>query len=181
MGDWYRGWGRPVRNVGQVGLLRTHGFSSWLIRTFTRARTNHVVIDVGDGLISAEYPYVIKRPYDYFSNIIWSRFDLTIPQQQKIASFANEQLGKRYNWADFLAIGVGILTRQHTPRWLMHWLSSNGEWICSSLSDAALRHGGIHLFDDERPVGAVVPASFERWFADAGWLPVKIRFSKRGE
>lgn len=178
MGDW-KTWGRPTGNVGQIGILRTHGFSSWLIRTITRSHVNHVVIDVGDGLISAEYPHVRKRDYQHFNNEVWSQFVYTDAQRAKVVEFANAQLGKPYGWADDLAIGVGLITRQHTPNWLMRWLSNNGEWICSSLADACLRNAGIHLWDDDRPVGAVYPGSFELWWRDAGWLPVKILFSRR--
>ena len=140
-----------------------------------------MVIDTGTELISAEYPVVRTRPYGHFTNIIWSQFDETESQKTKIATFATNQLDKPYGWADDIAIGVGLLTRQHTPKWLMRWLSNNGEWICSSLSDASLRHAGIHLWDDERPVGAVYPGSFENWYADAGWLPRRILFSKRNK
>jgi hypothetical protein len=176
---WHKGWIKPAHNKGQVGIIRTHGLSSWVIRMFTRSHVNHMVIDVGDGLVSAEYPHVIKRDYGHFTNIIWSRFEYTPAQITKITDFANTQLGKNYGWADDIAIGIGLLTRQHTPHWLMRWLSNNGEWICSSLADASLRHAGIHLWDDDRPVGAVYPGSFENWFRDAGWLPKRILFSRR--
>jgi hypothetical protein len=108
MGDW-KTWGRPTGNVGQIGILRTHGFSSWLIRTITRSHTNHVVIDVGDGLVSAEYPHVIKRDYQHFSNEVWSQFEYTDGQRAKIVEFANTQLGKPYGWADDLGTAAGLV------------------------------------------------------------------------
>jgi len=138
-----------------------------------------MVLDTGTELISAEYPVVRTRPYGHFTNIIWSQFQFDPDQPTKIVDFATAQLGKPYGWMDDLAIGVGLLTRQHTPRWLLRWLANNGEWICSSLSDAALRHAGIHLWDDNRPVGSVFPGSFENWFRDAGWLPRRILFSRK--
>jgi len=184
MRGWLKTW-QPVPHVGdsggraQVGIIRTHGFTSWVIRLFTQAKVNHMVIDTGTEVVSAEYPLVRTRPYGYFTDVVWSQFHLTDAQQDKIVAFAEEQIGKNYNWSDDLAIGVGILTRQHTPRWIMRWLSSDDEWMCSALADACLRHAGIHLWDDDRPVGAVFPGSFQNFFADAGWLPWRIFFSSK--
>jgi hypothetical protein len=183
MNRWLETWDKSRVSEsggrGQVGIVRTHGFSSWLIRLITRSHVNHMVNDTGTELISAEYPHVRTRPYGYFTNIVWSQFDYTDDQKEKIVTFAEDQVGKPYGWADDLAIGIGLITRQRTPRWLARWLATDGEWICSSLADASLRHAGIHIFNDDRPVGATFPGSFEAFFRDARWLPKRIFFSKR--
>ena len=174
---------RPLVNIsggkGQIGIVRTHGFSSWLIRLITRAKVNHCIIDTGTDLISAEYPVVRRRPYGHFTNIIWSQFDLTTKTSNKIIDFATNQIGKPYGVTDDIAIGVGIIFHDHTPGTIMRHLSSDGQWICSELADASLRHGGIHIWNDNRPTGAVFPGSFENFYRDAGWLPKHILFSKR--
>lgn len=183
MTHWLDTWNTPHvgdrGGEGQVGLVRTHGFSSWVIRLFTRSRVNHMVYDTGTELISAEYPVVRTRPYGHFTNIVWSQFPLSHAEVGKETPFAYAQVGKAYGWMDDLAIGIGILLHDRTPKWIMRWLSNNGEWICSALCDAILRHAGIHVFDDDRPTGSVFPGSFERFFADSGWLPKRIYFSKR--
>ena len=164
---------------GQIGIVRTHGFSSWLIRFVTRTPVNHVVIDTGTEVISAEEPVVRTREYGYFDNIVWSQFDLSNAQRDKSAGFAESQVGKPYALADDIAIGVALITREHTPRWLERRLASDGEWQCASLGDASLRHAGVHVFNDDRPMGSVFPGSFWHFFRDAGWLPKRILFSRK--
>lgn len=183
MRGWRNSWNRPhVANSGgrgQIGLVRTHGLSSWLIRVVTRSKVNHTVTDTGTCLISAEYPHVRTRPYGHFTNIIWSQFAFQNNQADKIVEFAEAQIGKPYGTLDDIAIGVALITRDHTPHRLMRWLSNNGEWICSALCDAALRHAGIHIFTDGRPVGTVFPGSYTSFYNDAGWMPKHVLFSKR--
>lgn len=183
MRGWLDTWQKPrvgeSGGKGQVCIVRTHGFSSWVIRLFTGAPVNHMAIDTGTEFVSAEYPFVRTRPYGYFTNCVWSQFIYDDAQPDKIVEFAVAQLGKPYGTLDDIAIGVGILTKEHTPRWLARWLANNGEWICSSLADASLRAGGVHVRNDGVPLGAITPAFFWKFFADAGWLPRRIRFSKR--
>lgn len=183
MTNWIDTWDTPhvgdSGGRGQVAILRTYGFTSRLIRGITRAPVNHMIIDTGTEIIDAEFPRVRTRPYGYFTNAIWSQFDLTEAQKDKVVEFAKAQIDKPYGTLDDIAIGVGILTKEHTPGWLAKWLANNGEWICSSLADACLRHAGVHIWDDDRPVGAVPPSAFWRFFDDAKWLPKRIPFSRK--
>lgn len=157
--------------IGQIGLVRTTGLMSWLIRVVTRSHWNHVVIAVSETECVGAEPHGAKlRPVTYFDDVVWSEFPLTAKQQQKITAWTRGKIGAAYGYFDDLAIGIGLLTRTHTPRWIEHWLSSNNQWECAALADAALQHGGVHVFRDDRPYGAVFPGSFVHVFEDYGWL-----------
>lgn len=159
-------------DLAQLGLVRTTGFSSWLIRTVTHSTYNHIVCYVGDGqVVSAETSGVQVLPVEYFPQAVWSHFDLTLHQTGTIISFSRNQLGKPYGVLTFLWCGIARLFGvEHTPGWLLRRLNTRANWICSQLADSAYKAAGIHLFTDHRAEGAVVPGDFEPIWKDAGWL-----------
>jgi hypothetical protein len=53
--------------------------------------------------------------------------------------------------------------------WLRRIVATRDRMICSQMSDLALQAGAIHLFHDRRPIGAVTPADFGRYFVAQGW------------
>jgi hypothetical protein len=158
--------------LAQIGLVRTKGFSSWLIRVVTASTYNHTVCYVGEGsVVSAETSGVQVMPVEYFPQAVWSDFELTMHQQAKIINFSRAQQGKPYGVLTFLWCGIARLLKvEHTPAWLRRRLASQRNWICSQLCDSAYQAAGIHLFRDHRVQGAVVPADYEPIWEDAGWF-----------
>ena len=163
----------PVSELaGQIGLCYTTGFWGRVIRAVTGSHYNHTVIAISDTeCIGAEPGGVRVRPITAFPDVVWSKFPLTLPQQVSVVTFAKTELGVRYNYADDLFIGIALLTREHTPRWISRVLSDPDSWQCAQLADAALQRAGVHVFRDDRPYGAVYPGSFVPVFQAFGWLP----------
>jgi hypothetical protein len=70
---------------------------------------------------------------------------------------------RHYQVLAYLWIG---LSRLHIrPAWLLHALETETSLICSAWADRAWALGGIHLFNDHRPFGAVSPGEIAR----VGW------------
>jgi uncharacterized protein YycO len=160
-----------MSDLAQIGLVRTTGFMSWLIRAVTHSPVNHVIVRVSpNSVISPEGSGVQIAPVTAFPQAIWSKFPLSRGQENKIIAYALAQQGKPYNYVDDLFIGIALLTRWATPRWMQHELSDTKRWQCAQLADAAYQTAGIHLFHDERPSGAIYPGSFVPLFEDNGWM-----------
>lgn len=163
--------------LAQIGLVRTKGFSSWLIRVVTRSPFNHTVLVSADNeVISAETTGVKRlelRMFEppYVQEVSWSNFDLDMWEITRAINFAEHQLGKPYGVLTFLWCGaVRLFGVKHTPRWILRRLRSQRSWICSQLTDSAYKAAGIHLFTDHRAEGAVVPGDYTPIFQDHGWL-----------
>lgn len=158
--------------LGQLGLVRTKGFSSWLIRTVTRSTINHTITYIGNGeVISCETTGVTVLPVGAFPNAVWSHFPLELGQILDILNFSHAQLGKPYDKLMFVWCGVARLLKvRNTPAWILRRLASQRAWICSQLCDSAFQAAGIHLFEDHRAQGAVVPGDFEPIWKANGWL-----------
>lgn len=158
-------------NLGQLGLVRTVGFSSWLIRLVTRSHWNHTVCRVSEhNIVSAETTGVAILPADHFKTTVWSQFPLGDKERARIIAFSLAQVGKPYGRLTFVWIGVSRITRWVTPRWLERRISDQNTWICSQLCDAAYQAAGIHMFRDNRPPGAVTPSDIAGVMRDFGWV-----------
>lgn len=156
---------------GQIGLVHTHGLPARIIQVVTASHWNHAVVRINATLcVSAEPGGVRVRKIADFPEVVWSDFPLTRIQRGKIRAFTVKQLGKPYNWRDDILIGLGLLFRSDSPHWMLRELSEESSWQCAQLADAALEHAGNPIFDDNRPNGAVYPASFVPFWRDAGWL-----------
>lgn len=157
--------------TGQVALVHQTGFWPFIITTVTGSYFNHMITGISPTeVISAAGNGVTKRHVSDFPGAVWSEFPETHLATDKVVAYAKAQLGKPYAYADDLLIGIGLLTRYHAPTWLLKHLRSPNRWECAELADAALQHGGVNVFHDGRPYGAVYPGSFEPVFRDNGWL-----------
>lgn len=157
--------------AGQVGLIHSkHGFAPWIIRVGTNSYWSHMVVAV-DGVecVSAEPGGALVRRIDEYSDVVWSRFVLDEEQKSEIVGWALRHVGTPYSWADVYVAGIAALLRDWTPRWVERIAAGTDKLICSQLADLALQAGGIHVFRDHRPRGAVTPASFGRFFYRMGW------------
>ena len=157
--------------TAQIGLCYTTGFWGRVIRAVTKSHYNHTVIAISETQCAGAEPGGVRiRPIASFPDVVWSQFPYTLAQQVEIVTFAKTELGVRYNYLDDLFIGIALLTREHTPRWIERVLSDPDSWQCAQLADAALQRAGIHVFTDDRPFGAVYPGSYVEVWKAFGWL-----------
>ncbi|WP_157480064.1 hypothetical protein [Leifsonia sp. Root227] len=160
-----------MSDVGQLGLVRTVGFSSWLIRLVTKSHYNHVILRFNSKyVVSAETSGVAILPTTHFPNAVWSQFPLDALERRQIVAFALNQVHKPYGRLTFVWIGISRITRWATPRWLEKRINNEKTWVCSALADSAYTHAGIHLFRDRRPPGAVTPGDLAQIFYDFHWV-----------
>lgn len=169
--------------TGQILLVRTEGFWPWVIRTVTNSEYNHSLnaISPTHGIEAAgapnlwawlthKTPGVRIVPLTLYPDAVYSQFDLSPQQQAAITGWLREQLHKPYAYWDDITIGLGLILKTRTPRWLQRELSDGDQWQCAALTDAALQQAGIHMFKDHRPTGAVYPGSIEKYYRAQGWL-----------
>jgi len=161
-----------IDRTGQVALVHSTGFWPWLVTAITGSYWNHMVTAINlHECVSAETTGVRRRQLADFRVTAWSMFPESDLARHKVAAFAEAQIGKPYAFFDDFLIGLGIVFRTSAPAWIQSRLRSGRRWECAELADAALQHGGVNVFHDGRPYGAVYPGSFEPVFERFGWLP----------
>lgn len=158
--------------LGQIALVKSHGFSSFLTSLVTRSPYTHMITYVGnDMVVSCEPSGVAQLPITAFPEATWSHFPLELQQTATIINFTRAQLGKPYDQLMYVWCGIArIFGVKVTPNWILKRLASHRAWICSQLADSAYQAAGIQLFPDGRAKGAVVPADFVPIFVKNGWL-----------
>lgn len=158
--------------LGQIGVVRTTGFTSWVIRTFDRTPYNHDVVYAGNDEVYSCQPDGVKRmPLTAFPDIVWSHFPLEMDQIMLILNFCEKQLTKPYDNLMFVWCGVArILGVKRTPNWILRRLASHKAFICSILCDAAYEAAGYPLFQDGRAESAVDPRDIVQVFRAHGWV-----------
>lgn len=158
--------------AGEIGLVHSKGRTPWMIRLITGSHWSHVIVGINDRqVVSAEPGGVIVRPVSDYPDAVWSHLDLTHQQRQLIAFWAitYAQARVQYSWLAYYAAGLAALLKGHAPTWLDDLVGRTDKVICSQLADRVLQRVGINLFQDNRPRGAVTPASFGRIFYERGW------------
>jgi hypothetical protein len=84
--------------------------------------------------------------------------------RDEIVAEARKLIGTPYSIADYAALG---LLHLHLPStWVRRRVETSGHLICSALVDRAMCRAGIHLFDDGRLSGDVMPADLAAWAED---------------
>ena len=119
-------------------FTRTRGPFSWLIRWGTRSQWSHCdcVLPEGDVLGALFWRGVVRRPYAealrHATQV--GRADLPCDDPDRFYAFLSGQLGKPYDRAAI--IGIGLADR--------HWARQDA-WICSELQAAAAAAVGIDI------------------------------------
>lgn len=155
--------------MGQVGIrMHSKGIIGRIIEWSTNSQSHHVVVHVGAGrCVSAEFPKARVRKTSDYPALVWSQFDLTDEQAQRIALAACALVNRPYN-VPVLFVHLATKLGIRTPRFVTDWLKRRPALDCSDLADRALTAGGIDLFSQEPTL--VTPADFQHVFQARGWL-----------
>lgn len=155
--------------IGQVGLrMNSTGLIGKIIEWSTNSQSHHVVVHVGDArCVSAEFPKARVRKTSDYPAMVWSQFDLTQEQAERIALAACALVDRPYN-VPVLFVHLASKLGIKTPRFVVDWLKRRPALDCSDLADRALTAGGIDLFSQDPTL--VTPADFQREFEAHGWL-----------
>ena len=155
--------------MGQVGIrMHSKGIIGRCIEWATDSQTHHVVVHVGDArCVSAEWPVARVRKTSDYPAMVWSQFDLTQEQAQRIALAACALVNRPYN-VPVLFVHLASKLGIKTPQFVVDWLKRRPALDCSQLSDIALSAGGIDLFGQDSLL--VTPADFQVAFEARGWL-----------
>lgn len=96
---------------------------------------------------SGHYGGVAEHTLDWVKadNTKWEMCNIDVPRPDLVRKFAQEQVGKKYDYTALYAL----------PFIDRDW-SSPGKWFCSELVAAALQEGGVTLF--RVPKHRVTPA-----------------------
>jgi hypothetical protein len=90
-----------------------------------------------------------------YADVVYSSWDLTDDQRQKIVAAAYGAIGRPYSAADYFAIAAH---RLHLPLpGLRSYVQASGHQICSQLVDWCYQQAGVQLFNDGRWNGYVTP------------------------
>ena len=164
-----------MNRVGQVMLISTSGKIGRLVQIMDRSHWNHMTVAINElECVSAEPGGARIRLISEYDNdeVAWSDFPLTDVQRDNITMWAFNHLGVDYDYLGFVAIAITKILGPFAPRWLLRYIATRDRLICSYLCDLALQAGGIHLFNDHRPRGAVTPGSFGKKYKARGWSDV---------
>jgi hypothetical protein len=84
--------------------------------------------------------------------------------REEVVAEARKLVGVPYSALDYFALAALHL---HLPsRWIRQRVESSGHLICSALVDRVYMNAGIHLFDDGRLPGDVMPSDLAAWAED---------------
>lgn len=166
--------------TGQFGVVRSNGKYAEGIKFFQAIGQHddpdhlyeytHAFIATSPTTLVEAWPGGAREtPISAYTDILWSRFDFKGTEQPLVVDYTNDRIGDAYAWEAIPLIALALATGEHTPNWVEHKLANPNRWICSAMVDAALQHGGIHLFEGIPPA-AVYPAMLARLARDFGWL-----------
>lgn len=98
---------------------------------------------------------VASRPHQ----IDWAKTEAGF--RLNVVTEARKLVGVPYSALDYLALAALHL---HLPSyWIRERVESSGHLICSALVDRIYMNAGIHLFDDGRLPGDVMPSDLAWW------------------
>jgi hypothetical protein len=108
-----------------------------------------------------------------YATELWKNIERVSPgRNAAIARAAKKLLGTPYGFPDVLAVMWETFkdgTYDGKWTWWQKRLAREDRLICSQLVDLACLKAGVHLFNDNRPTGAVTPGDLEDVFANPGW------------
>jgi uncharacterized protein YycO len=131
--------------AGDYFVVATNGVVARLIRWFTGSWANHCGICLGGDVVVEANPrgVAVGHLSEYTGDhIAWSRFDLTVREQDRIIGACQAMLGIPYSFKDIAALAL--------RRWGIRWwaedrLSRGDRLICSQMVVRAYRVAGFDL------------------------------------
>lgn len=125
------------------------------------ARIAHISEYEGRPLLVSDAPVQVTMRNWEGGRQSWSENAL----RQTVVVKARKLVGTPYSALDYLALAALHL---HLPsRWIRQRVESSGHLICSALVDRVYMNAGIHLFDDDRLPGDVLPADLAAYAEDS--------------
>jgi uncharacterized protein YycO len=127
----------------QIRFIRSDSFIARAIHTITWGAGgdwSHVEFITPDGYLGSQAPDGVKlRPFDYCTFAEELKVSVNVPDDVggKVIAFANEQLGKPYDYKSILGF---IIKRDWTD---------DEAWFCSELVAAAFLNAGFPLLRTE--------------------------------
>ena len=128
----------------RIGLHRSTGLVSSLIKWQTRSQYSHASLILPSGLILESIQgkgVVMDRWYALRDDIDVFTVAIREEQEHAVIDFAKQQLGKPYDYTMVLRF---ISRRQATRK-------TSGKWFCSELVFASYLEAGIALLRDTEP------------------------------
>jgi uncharacterized protein YycO len=121
----------------------------------------HAFVYVGGGQIVEAEPGGARQVLVHYDHILWSTgiIQLTLEQRMSIVEAAKKYVGTPYSAVDYFAIAAQRLHAGVLIPGLKTYVSSSKHMICSQLVDKCYQDAGVHLFDDKRWSGYVMPSS----------------------
>lgn len=157
---------------GQIGLIGDPQTPvARLITRVTKATVFHVVICVSPTMIvSADGDGVHLVSIDSYPTAVWSDYEMTPQQAEKVADYAIRQVGLAYNWVNDFFVGLQYLGIT-VPRVLYRASEDRHEFMCSQLGAASLEAGAVTCLTQKKRKGTPSPGDFEIDFRAHGWFP----------
>jgi uncharacterized protein YycO len=128
----------------RIGLHRSTGLVSSLIKWQTRSQYSHASLILPSGLILESMQgkgVVMDRWYNDKGDVDTFTVAIRAEQEHAVIDFAKQQLGKGYDYT----MVARFLTRRQATR------KSSGKWFCSELVFAAYQEAGVSLLRDTEP------------------------------
>ena len=150
---------------GDFATVATGGWAGLGIRLVTRAKVNHAMLYVGDGMVVEANPAgaCLSPVSNYYRlTLHWSNLPLTDDERARIVAAARSHIGAPYSWVDDACIALARIFGVHVPEWVRLRLASKGRLMCSQLVDVSYSEAGIDLFTDDRLPGDVAPGDLDQ-------------------
>jgi len=117
---------------GDYGCVHTPGFVGKLIRYFLRSKVNHAFVYIGEGKIVEANPTGAAIGYiTQYTDITWSRENLTKAQRTAICSIAKSSIGTPYGFLDIFFLWLDLLGIK--VKFVANWVKRSDRMICSQL------------------------------------------------
>jgi len=143
---------------GNLILVRHYNLMSSLIRKITKSEFNHIGIFVDEeNIVEVKFGGVAKTSFLDFEMAkaenkldyaIYKIKDITEEQINIMTTFANTEIGAKYDFAQFISIGLMLLTgctRRIEP------FDNSNRWICSELISDGAYFAGIEFYENIDP------------------------------
>lgn len=102
----------------------------------------------------------------------FSTIQVTDEDKARLAGVANSMLDRPYGWLNYPALSLEHLGAR--PGWLVDYIQSTDNVICSQTTDLIYFGAGIHLYSDDRLFLDVVPYDLAAWQDDhPNWIPIR--------